>query len=54
MAKAPTMTLDEARAILNRWDDRKPGDHKLVLLADKLLRRAWERKGSRFKKKATA
>jgi hypothetical protein len=53
MAK-PTMTLDEARALLNRWDDRKPGEQKLVLMADKLLAKAWEKKGPRFKKRASA
>jgi hypothetical protein len=37
------MTLDEARAILHRWDRRQPGERDLVLEADKLLAEAWEK-----------
>jgi hypothetical protein len=45
--KPPTMTVDEARALLHRWDDRKPGEHKLVLLADRILAEAWEERRKR-------
>jgi hypothetical protein len=44
MAKRPQMTLDEARAILHRWDRRQPGERDLVLEADKLLAEAWEKR----------
>jgi hypothetical protein len=44
MTKRPQMTLDEARAILHRWDKRKPGEHDLVLAADKLLAETWEKR----------
>ena len=38
------MTLKEARAILDRWDKRQPGEHDLVLEADALLAKAWRKK----------
>lgn len=37
------MTLTEARQILHRWADRKPGERELVLEADRLLAEAWEK-----------
>jgi len=52
MAKrAQGMTLDEARAILHRWRERKPGEHALVLAADKLLAEAWEQRREQKLKK---
>jgi hypothetical protein len=45
MAKRKSqMTLDEARAILHRWRERKAGERVLVLAADKLLAQAWEKR----------
>jgi hypothetical protein len=45
------MTLEEARALLHRWRERKPGEHPLVLAADKLLAEAWEEcRGQKLKK----
>lgn len=45
------MALDEARAILHRWRERKPGERALVLAADKLLAEAWEeRRGQTLKR----
>jgi hypothetical protein len=41
------MTLEEARALLDRWHNRQPGEHALVLQADKLLAKEWERQKSR-------
>jgi hypothetical protein len=38
------MTVAEARELMDRWADRKPGEHALVLKADKLLAKAWERR----------
>ena len=51
MTKQPKMTLDEARAILHRWDKRKPGEHDLVLAADKLLAETWEKRREEQRKK---
>jgi hypothetical protein len=51
MPKRPEMTLDEARAILHRWDKRKPGEHNLVLAADKLLAETWEKRREEQRKK---
>jgi len=51
MAKRPQMTLDEARAILHRWDRRQPGERDLVLEADKLLAEAWEKRYEDQRKK---
>jgi hypothetical protein len=42
MTKQLKMTLDEARAILHRWDKRKAGERELVLAANRLLAEAWE------------
>jgi hypothetical protein len=51
MTKRPKMTLDEARAILHRWDKRQPGERDLVLEADKLLAEAWEKRREEQQKK---
>jgi hypothetical protein len=51
MTKQPKMTLDEARAILHRWDKRKPGEHELVRAADRLLAEAWEARREEERKK---
>jgi hypothetical protein len=51
MTKPPRMTLDEARAILHRWDKRQPGERDLVLEADKLLAEAWEKRREEQRKK---
>ena len=40
------MTASEARAILNRWDRRQPGERALVLQADRLLERLWRKRKS--------
>ena len=45
------MTLDEARAILDRWDKRQQGERELVLEADKLLAEAWEKRYEEQRKK---
>jgi hypothetical protein len=45
------MTLDEARAILHRWRERKADEHALVLAADKLLAEAWEQRRAQQPKK---
>jgi hypothetical protein len=45
------MTLDEARAILHRWRERKPGEHDLAVAADKLLAETWERQRDQKLKK---
>jgi hypothetical protein len=48
------LSADQARAILNDWQNRKPGEHQLVLAADKLLARLWRQKQARrFAKRAT-
>jgi hypothetical protein len=51
MTKRPQMTLDEARAILHRWDRRQPGERDLVLEADKLLAEAWEKRHEEQRKR---
>ena len=51
MTKPPQMTLDEARAILHRWDKRQPGERDLVLEADKLLAEEWEKRREEQRKK---
>jgi hypothetical protein len=52
MTKQPPMTLDEARAILNRWDKRKPGEYELVRAADRLLAEAWGARRDEGRKKS--
>jgi hypothetical protein len=51
MTKRRQMTLDEARAILHRWDRRQPGERDLVIEADKLLAEAWEKRYEEQRKK---
>jgi hypothetical protein len=48
------MTLDEGRAILHRRDERKPGEHDLVLAADRLLAEAWDKRREEEGKKRRA
>jgi hypothetical protein len=45
------MTLDEARAIMHRWDRRQPDERDLVLEADKLLAEEWEKRQEEQRKK---
>jgi hypothetical protein len=52
MAKPVPMTLEEARAILHRWEDRRPGEHQLVIAADQLLEQAWRQRQEQQQKKA--
>ena len=46
----PTMTAAEARAILDRWERRQPGEHPLVVKADRLLERLWRKRKARGRK----
>lgn len=45
------MTREDALAILNRWDRRQPGEHDLVIEADRVLRVAWEERLDEERKK---
>ena len=45
------MKIAEARALLNRWADRKPEDYPAVFEADALLAKHWAKRKLRARRR---